>query len=101
MIKEKKQKSKGWFSGPKELTEKEKEEIERFVHDNFGAPVIIVQRPVDFYYIQVNFVLKKLEIVIANNNELKRQKDGIRAIFSEIRTDFNLREGGHLLNFGI
>ena len=68
MMKDKKQKSRGWFSGPKDLTEKEIEEIEKFVIDNFDAPVITVKRPPEFYYIQVNFVLKKLEIVIANNN---------------------------------
>ena len=28
-------------------------------------------------------------------------KNGMRAIISEIKTDFNLREGGYLLNFGV
>jgi hypothetical protein len=59
-VAEKKQKNKGWFSGPKDLTPKELEEIEKYLNDNFGQEVKSIERPKDYHHIQLNFRLKKL-----------------------------------------
>lgn len=82
MISEKKEKSRGWFSGPKEITEEEKQEIEKFLEDNFGTEVVVVKRPEDFYYIKVDFSLKKLEIVVANEDTRRNTREGIRLALS-------------------
>ena len=70
------------------------------MHENIDAPIISVQRPSEFYYIQVNFVMNKLEFTIENSKS-PTQKNGIRSIFSDIKIDFDLREGGYRFNFGI
>ena len=63
--------------------------------------MIVVKRPEDFYYVRVDFSLKKLEIIINNDNKVKKVEEGIRSILSDITMDFNLREGGYKLNFDI
>ena len=34
--------------------------------DNFGLETKVIKRPEDFYYIKVNFLLKLLNVTIAN-----------------------------------
>lgn len=42
------------------------EEIENYLNDNFAQQVSVVKRPRDYYHIQLQFRLEKLQIVIAN-----------------------------------
>ena len=50
---------------------------------------MVVKRPEDYYHINVNFKLNKLEVVIANT--LAIIKEGIISEFSQLNLDFRLR----------
>lgn len=67
--------------------------------NNFGTEVKNIKRPEDFYYLRVNFKLKQLSLSIANTQKIINAEEGINIVLSQILLDFNLREGGHMLNF--
>lgn len=69
--------------------------------DNFGLETKVIKRPEDFYYIKVNFLLKLLNVTIANTKVKGKNEEGLTVSLQDIAMDFNLREGGYMLNFGI
>lgn len=58
-----------------------------------------MKRPAEYYYININFTLQKLEIIIANTNMIA--KEGIETEFVELELNFMLREGGYRVNLGL
>lgn len=71
------------------------------MNDNFGLDINVVKRPEDFYYVRVNFNLKLLNVTIANTKIKGKNQEGLTVSLQDINMDFNLREGGYKLNFGI
>lgn len=69
--------------------------------DNFGSEISIIKRPEDFFYIKVNFHLKLLNIAVATTNSTKQVEEGINLNLIQIGMQFNLREGGYRLDFGM
>lgn len=92
IVKEKKDKSRGWFSGPKELTAKQIEEIQKYLNDNFGQEVKSVVRPADYHHISLKFTLRKLEVVVTN--AISIMKEGLYLQLDELIICFKLRQGG-------
>jgi hypothetical protein len=69
------------------------------LNENFSEEVKIIKRPESYHYINVNFKLTKLEVIIANTRSII--KEGIQSEFLDLSLSFLLREGGFNVEMGL